>query len=77
MTDVGGVLEFFVSTGLLPALGLGLVVAAVVTALAVRQGWLVAPRWLAFAAVLSVVGVLVFTLLREGVLLAQEVASGA
>jgi hypothetical protein len=77
VTDIGRVLEFFVSTGLLPALAVGLVVSVVVTALALRQGWLVAPRWLVFAAVLSVVGVMVFTVLREAVLLVQEVASGA
>jgi hypothetical protein len=77
VTDIGGVFEFFVSTGLLPALAVGLVVSVVVTALALRQGWLVAPRWLVFAAVLSVVGVMVFTVLREAVLLVQEVASGA
>jgi hypothetical protein len=77
VTDIGRVLEFFVSTGLLPALAVGLVVSVVVTVLALRQGWLVAPRWLVFAAVLSVVGVVVFTVLREGVLLVQAVASGA
>jgi hypothetical protein len=77
VTGIGRVLEFFVSTGLLPALAIGIVVSVVVTALALRRGWLPAPRWLVFAAVLSVGGVLVFTVLREGVLVVQAVASGA
>lgn len=76
MGDVRQVLEFFLSTGLLPALLVGLLLAVAATALALRRAWLDGPAWLAFAAVLCVVGVLVFTLLREGVLLAQEVASG-
>jgi hypothetical protein len=77
VTDIVRVLEFFVSTGLLPALAASLVIAVVLTALALRQRWLVAPPWLAFAAVLSIVGVLAFTVLREGVLFVQAVASGA
>jgi hypothetical protein len=77
VTDIGGVLAFFVSTGVLPALLAGVLVTGVVTVVLRRRGWLDAPAWLAFAAVLSVVGILVFTLFREGVLLAQEVASGS
>jgi hypothetical protein len=77
VTDIGGVLAAFVSTGVLPALLAGVAIAVVVTAVGLRRGWLPGPAWLAFSAVLSVVGILVFTLLRESVLIGQEVASGA
>ena len=77
MNDIGEVLAFFARTGVLPALAVGLVASVVVTIAATRRGWLDAPVWLVFGAVLSVTGILVFTLLRESVLFAQEVASGA
>jgi hypothetical protein len=77
VSDIVEVLAFFVRTGVLSALGVGLVVSVVVTAVAIRRGWLDAPTGLVFGAVLSVVGVLVFTLFREGVLIAQDAASGA
>jgi hypothetical protein len=77
VSDIGEVLAFFVRTGVLPVLAVGLGASVVVTVVATRRGWLDAPAWLVFGAVLSVVGVLVFTLFREGVLIAQEVASGA
>ena len=77
MSDIGGVLTAFVVTGVLPALLVGLVVSVVVTVVSVRRGRLQRPVWLVVAAVLSVVGILVFTLFRESVLIAQEVASGA
>jgi hypothetical protein len=77
VSDIVEVLAFFVRTGVLPALAVGLVASVVVTVVATRRGWLSTSAWLLFGAVLSVVGVLVFTLFREGVLIAQEVASGA
>lgn len=70
-------LAVFVHTGVLPALAVGLVASLAVTAIAVRRRWLEAPTWLVFGAVLSVVGVLVFTLFREGDLIVQNAASGA
>lgn len=77
MSDIGGVLAFFVSTGLLPVLVVGVAASAVMSWVAVHRGWVHAPGWLALAAMLSVCGILVFTLFREGVLLAAEVVSGA
>ena len=77
MGDIGGVFAFFVSTGLLPVLGVGVAASAVMAWVTVRRGWVHAPGWLAFAAMLSVCGILVFTVFREGVLLAVEVVSGA
>ncbi|MCA1783850.1 MAG: VanZ family protein [Intrasporangiaceae bacterium] len=76
MIDIVEVLAFFVGTGVLPALLVGLVGSVVVTVVVVRRGWLQTPPWLVLAAVLSVVGILVFTLFRESVLIVQEVASG-
>lgn len=76
VADIGGVLGSFVSTGLLPALAVGVVASAVLTRVAVRLGWVRAPGWLIYAAMLSVAGVLVFTVFREGVLLAAAVVSG-
>ena len=77
MNDIVEVLAFFVRTGVLPVLAVGVFASVIVTVVATRRGWLDASAWLVFGAVLSVVGVLVFTLLREGVLIAQEIASGA
>lgn len=71
------VLAFFVDTGLLPSLAVGVAIALVLTAVTVRQGWLRVPAWLAFGAVVSVVGILVLTLFREAAIVAQAVGSGA
>ncbi|MGA8048176.1 MAG: VanZ family protein [Dermatophilaceae bacterium] len=76
MSEIAELLGFFVRTGVLPALAVGVVGSVVVTAVAVRQGWLDRPAWLVFASVLSVAGVLVFTLFREGVLIVEDVVSG-
>lgn len=77
MTEIVDVLAFFVSTGTLPALAVGVLVALGLTAVAVRRQWLDVPGWLTFCAVLSVVGILVFTLFRETAVLVQAVGSGS
>lgn len=77
MTEVVDVVTFFVTTGLLPALALGVLVALGLTVVLARRHWLGVPAWLTFCAVLSVVGIFVFTLFREAVLLVRAVVSGA
>lgn len=77
MDGVGGVLAFFLSTGLVPPLVTGAVLSGVITWTARRRGWVSTPSGLAFAAVLSVVGILVFTVFRESVVVLQAIASGA
>lgn len=74
--DTTTVLAHLVSTGVLPALTVGVVASAAITWLVHRRGWTRVSPPLAFAAVLSVMGVLVFTLFRESVLIAQAVAAG-
>ncbi|KAB7745711.1 hypothetical protein GA707_07360 [Nostocoides sp. F2B08] len=76
MTEIVDVLAFFVSTGIIQAVVLGLLFALVLTAVVVRQDWLDAPVWLTFVAVFSVVDILVFTLFREVAILVPAVASG-
>lgn len=77
MTEIDDVLTFFVTTGLLPALALGVLATLGLTVVVARRHWLDVPAWLAFCAVLSIVGILAFTVFREAVLLVQAVASGA
>lgn len=77
MGDIVEVLAFFVRTGVLPVLAVGLIASVLVTVAATRQGWPNTSAWLLFGAVLSVAGILVFTPFREGLLIAQEVSSGA
>lgn len=77
MNEIADVLSFFVETGLVPALAAGAMISFALTAVAVRRRWLDVPVWLAFGAVVSVVGILVLTLFRETALVAQELASGA
>lgn len=75
MTEIVDVLSFFVGTGLLPALAVGVGAAVGLTVVALRQGWLDVPAGLAFGAVLSLVGILVFTLFREAALVVQAMDS--
>ena len=75
--EIGSVLASFVSTGLVPALTAAVVASAVITWIARRRRWTRAPVGLAFAAVLSIAAILSFTLLREGALLVQALASDA
>jgi hypothetical protein len=77
-SDVTGVFAFFVRTGLLPALAAGVAFAVAFTMVARRRSWVEERAWPAvLAAVLTVTGILVFTLFREAVLVLQAVASGA
>jgi hypothetical protein len=74
--DVGRVFAFFVSTGVLPVLVVGVAASAVTAWVAVRRGWVSAPGWLAFVAMLSVSGILVFTVFREATAVVTSIASG-
>lgn len=73
---IRGVLEFFVATGVLIPLLVGVVAALAITWLLRRQGLTHAPGWLLYSAVLSVVAILVMTLFREFVPLIRQVAVG-
>lgn len=76
VSDIGGVLVYFVRTGLLPALVVGLVAAVLMAVLARRRGWTQWSLPVTAMAIGSMMGVLVFTLLRESVPVLQRIASG-
>jgi len=71
-----GVVEFFVATGVVVPMVVGVVASAGITRAVRGRGLTRAPGWLVLAAVLSVVGVLVMTLFREVVPLVQHLLGG-
>lgn len=76
VSGIGSVLAFFVSTGVLPALVVGIVASGAIALLATRRGWTQRTPWVVFIAVLSVAMILVFTVFRESAVLGQLIAAG-